>query len=289
MRKVIVVIIFIVVSGPAFLAETGAHVGRVFAVHPHHIEITGDNIQKLRKGARLAVLAQKGEVLVIVTETFHTKLNCRVVGKKHNWIKPGDEVRIPLPKKPEIKPPAKKPDPVPAKKTSGSLTDNKDGTIFDSKTNLTWKKCSEGQNNDATCSGVAQGFAFCPTADNNCNGNISGAKLGNGPLYEACDRLNRESFAGQKTWRVPSGDELKSLVVCNDGKPVPNAAQYCEGNRTGPVIDTKFFPATQAGHYWTSNSSGEDPKNAWVVYFYNGLHDHFQKTNRFDVRCVSGP
>lgn len=277
-----------VLSGSALLAETGVHVGKVFAVRANNVEITGDGIQKLRKGTRLAVQTKKGEVLVMVTETFHTKLNCRAVGKNHNWIQPGDEVHIPMPKKPEAKPPVKKPDPISAKKTSGSLTDNRDGTVFDSKTNLTWKKCSEGQNNDATCSGTAQGYAFCPTPDNTCNGNTPGGQVSVGPLYEACEQLNRESFTGRKNWRVPSGDELKSLVVCIDGKPVPNGARYCE-NTTGPVIDTKIFPATKAGHYWTNKSYGENLKDAWVVYFYNGLHDYFQKTNQFYVRCVSGP
>ncbi len=276
-------------TGAALLAETGAHVGKVFAAHANHIEITGDGIQKLRKGTRLAVQTQKGEVLVVVTETFHTKLNCRVVGKNQNWVQPGDAVHIPLPKKPQVKIPAKKPEPIQAKKTSGSLTDNKDGTIFDSKTGLLWKKCSEGQNNDPTCNGIAQGYAFCPAADNTCNGNNLGGQVDNGPLFEACDGLNRESFAGRKNWRVPLGDELKSLVMCNDGKPVPNGEINCKGDRTGPVIDKKIFPATQAGHYWTAKSHGEDLNNAWVVYFYNGLYDHFQKTNRFYVRCVSGP
>lgn len=240
------------------------------------------------KGTRLAVHTQNGEVPVVVIETFHTKLNCRVVGKKQDWIKAGDEVHIPLPKKPEVKPPAKKPEPIAAHNTSGSLIDKKDGTIFDSKTNLTWKKCSEGQNNDAACSGTAQGYAFCPAQDNSCNGNNPGGRVDNGPLYEACEQLNRESFARRNNWRVPLGDELKSLVVCNDGKPVPNGARYCE-NTTGPVIDTKKFPATKAGHYWTSKSYGENLKDAWVVYFYNGLYDYFQKTNQFYVRCVSGP
>ncbi|MBP9886217.1 MAG: hypothetical protein KBF93_07960 [Leptospiraceae bacterium] len=41
------------------------------------------------------------------------------------------------------------------KTISHSYVDNGDGTITDNLTGLIWQKCSNGQNNDSSCSGTA--------------------------------------------------------------------------------------------------------------------------------------
>lgn len=99
------------------------------------------------------------------------------------------------------------------------FTDNGDGTVTDSKTNLVWQKCSMGQ--DAkSCGGQAAG------------GHWYGAE-------QYCANLK---LAG-RTWRLPSHNDLASIRTSGPK----------------PKIDQKAFPGTPATWYWTSttNSASE--------------------------------
>ena len=72
------------------------------------------------------------------------------------------------------------------KPISGRYLDNGDGTITDTKTQLTWKKCSEGQSGDH-CSGKAIEYTWDDAM----------AKFGKGE------------------WRLPTIQELHTLTYCN--------------------------------------------------------------------------
>jgi len=117
-------------------------------------------------------------------------------------------------------------------------------------TGLLWQKCSAGQSNYANCSGTAQTYAW------------DGAN-------SYCISLNLSG----KTWRLPTINELKSLV------------DY--GKSSAPAIDTAVFPNTQSAGYWSS-SSGQERGYAWFVDFY-GVVGYIFKTNNLYVRCVTGP
>ncbi|GAB4088479.1 Lcl C-terminal domain-containing protein [Hydrogenophaga soli] len=76
-------------------------------------------------------------------------------------------------------------------------------------------------------------------------------------------------------WRLPTRRELLSIL---------HRGQF------NPAIDSTYFPATQSGKYWTSETSAPGPTNAWAVYFYNGYSIANFKTDTLFVRLVrSGP
>lgn len=130
--------------------------------------------------------------------------------------------------------------------------DNGNGTVTDGKTNLIWQKCSAGLSgtNCETGSASTQNWQ---TALTTCNG---------------------LSLAG-KAWRLPSTNELLSIV---------------DMNKASPAIDTAFFPATVADSYWSSSTYVSSTTLAWLVLFGLGGSSASYKTANFYVRCVSsGP
>ena len=75
---------------------------------------------------------------------------------------------------------------------------------------------------------------------------------------QAAQNLNaQKGFAGHADWRVPSQDELLSLVV--------------EGNH--PCICKEAFPDTPEQWFWTSTPHAENASDAWTIYFgYGGVY-----------------
>lgn len=85
---------------------------------------------------------------------------------------------------------------------------------------------------------------------------------------QAAQDLNaQKGFAGYADWRVPSQDELLSLVV--------------EGNY--PCICQKAFPGTPEAWFWTATPDSANAGNAWTIYFgYGGVYTF----GRFDLNHV---
>jgi hypothetical protein len=88
-----------------------------------------------------------------------------------------------------------------------------------------------------------------------------------------CDKkfikaLNGANWGGFSDWRLPSKDELITLVDLNGGKP---------------TINTAYFPNTQSSSYW---SSALDTNRVWGVYFGGG--DFVGRIYSLYVRAVRG-
>jgi hypothetical protein len=131
------------------------------------------------------------------------------------------------------------------------FTDNQDGTITDNGTGLVWQKCSEGQS-ATDCSGLAVTVNW-QSALQYCR---------------ALDLANR-------AWRLPNGNELKSIV------------DYAY---VTPSINSTFFPNTSASYYWTSTTVDNDATSSWWVRFNAGDSGKYAKTTGLCVRCVAdGP
>jgi hypothetical protein len=184
--------------------------------------------------------------------------------------------------------------------TVQSFTDLGNQTIRDNNTGLLWMKCSMSEVSGVplagNCSFVANtgsvavneigGYVFCSTSSNNCNGGVSTLNLQPPPwiggstssVWNTCNNANTTpsgGFAGKTNWRVPTKDELVSLV---------------DYSRTSaPTINTTYFPNTVASYYWSSTTDASDTAGAWRVYFNGGLVVTNFKSNGFPVRCVSGP
>ena len=130
---------------------------------------------------------------------------------------------------------------------------NGDGTITDTKTQLMWKQCSEGQQGKA-CSGGATKYTWDDAM----------STFGKGI-----------SFARYDDWRLPTHEELRTLVWCSNGTPQKEAWEdWCEGKDSKareyqqPTIDLKVFPNTDSWFYWSSTA--KDVSFAWLVYFDSG-------------------
>lgn len=144
---------------------------------------------------------------------------------------------------------------------AGRYIDHGNGTITDTQSSLMWKKCSEGQ------------------SDNTCNGEVS--------RYEWDDAMSRfkggVSFAGYSDWRMPTKEELKSLVYCSNGKNSPwSDFEPCgdEGTYQRPTINQQAFPNTPNAWFWSSSSYANDGDNdAWFVGFDYGYGSYGYKGN----------
>ncbi len=157
----------------------------------------------------------------------------------------------------------------------GRYHDNGNGTITDRKTNLTWMRCSLGQQwTGSTCAGVAM--------DINWN--------------DALKTAMSFSYAGHSDWRVPTVDELDTLVQCPAGrKPsarpngeyVTDTNGFCNGSEyNNPKINIIAFPNTPSRVFWSSSPYANNSDYAWYVYFNYGCVNHYLKNDHGHVRLV---
>lgn len=85
---------------------------------------------------------------------------------------------------------------------------------------------------------------------------------------EYCEGLD---LGGHTDWRLPNLSELGSIV---------NVA------RKNPAIDTVAFPNTSDDCFWSSSPYAAISNSAWLVSFYDGASEVFNKTIPSSVRCV---
>ena len=172
--------------------------------------------------------------------------------------------------------------------TIQSFTDNGEGTIKDNNTGLTWMKCSIGNGTPGVpltgnCSGTAGTYQFCTNHSNDCNGGSNSLPLQSpflnsqtSTLWNACNNANSipiGGFAGRTNWRVPSRDELVSIL---------------DYNFFTPSINGMYFPNTITLNYWSSTPYAPFFNRAWYVDFDDGAVSTSTKSTNFYVRCVSG-
>jgi hypothetical protein len=97
----------------------------------------------------------------------------------------------------------------------------------------------------------------------------------------ACDTddyvstVNSQGLCSYSDWRMPTRDELGSISD-------PRKTQ------SPPSSNSRFFPFTQSGEYWSSNDYQFQWNAAWVWSFETGLDRvEWKKTPRF-IRLVRG-
>ena len=142
------------------------------------------------------------------------------------------------------------------------FTDQKDGTVLDTQTQLVWKRCSEGQRwdaDDSTCSGRATGYTW-PQALNNVQILNSGG-----------------GYANYSDWRLPNNKELESIV-----------SLHC----SAPAINLEVFPNTaRSTFYWSSTPylyASNNGRSVWVYKFDRGTTSVVPKGAIEQVRLVRG-
>ncbi|BCE02691.1 DUF1566 domain-containing protein [Marinicellulosiphila megalodicopiae] len=87
------------------------------------------------------------------------------------------------------------------------------------------------------------------------------------------ERVNKQGLCGLTQWRLPTRQELLSIV---------------DFSRTQPAINIDYFPNTATFSYWSINNhaaAGQEDK-AWYVYFNDGSSSTSSKDSPNDVRLV---
>lgn len=94
-------------------------------------------------------------------------------------------------------------------------------------------------------------------------------------IYSYVQAVNAEKLCGFSDWRVPSREELLTLVDIKAVYP-------------RPTIDIDAFPNTANTYHWTSTVYSFDPHMAWFVYFGSGYDYYEYKSFASHVRLVRG-
>jgi hypothetical protein len=151
--------------------------------------------------------------------------------------------------------------------------DNGNGTVTDTTTRLMWeKKTDDGGIHDK---------------DQIYSWSLSGQTQPNGDMFTSfIPTLNAARFGGHNDWRVPTLEELETIVSTGGtlpGRPV-----------VPPVFDTNCVPGcnitqcscTRPINYWTVSVNPADNRQAWHVLFNTGQSGVGFKTLQFAARAV---
>ena len=118
--------------------------------------------------------------------------------------------------------------------------------VRDTTTQLTWRRCAEGQRFDGkACAGKPTRLS-----------------------YGAAKKVAGSAGAG---WRVPTREELVGLVDKKAKKP---------------KIDAQAFPKTPNLSFWASRQGSDDDLGAWLVSFASGRVTGNVGQAKFPLRLV---
>lgn len=124
------------------------------------------------------------------------------------------------------------------------------GVVRHERTTLEWQRCTLGQ----TWNGK----------DNLCDGR---------PTPYPWDKTKKLVAGLQDGWRLPTGDELLSIV---------------EKCHVGPAINPQVFPNTPGVFFWSSSTDIGGIGRAWSVSFFSGMPYRPGKTQNGRIRLVRG-
>lgn len=120
---------------------------------------------------------------------------------------------------------------------------------------------------------AANGGNAGSVGSNSCNGTLGGAFSNQCNTSNYRIAVNGTVLCGYSNWRLPTPEELLSVV------------NFAIGN---PAIDTGYFPNTPAFFFWTGTNLAPDPNRAWGIYFNNGNLGYLDKSGGHSVRLVRG-
>lgn len=103
-----------------------------------------------------------------------------------------------------------------------------------------------------------------------CSNTLSGQNCNTADYIAA---VNSAGLCNHADWRLPSREELLSLV---------------NAGTSNPAIDTNYFPNTPASSFWSASSYVSVPAYAWSVSFVDGYANAGIKANTDAVRLVRG-
>lgn len=146
---------------------------------------------------------------------------------------------------------------IPASTPTQQFTNHNDGTVTDTKTNLMWKKCSEGQTWNMgldSCEGASSVYSWKAALEHTQT--ING----------------RGGFGGYVDWRVPNAKELLSIT---------------EKQCYSPAVNLAIFPSVSPDALFSSSSIAMDDSSIFSVSFFDGrLVTAVNKHENQQVRLV---
>lgn len=153
----------------------------------------------------------------------------------------------------------------------GRYRDNYDGTITDVKTRLQWMRFSMGQEwKSIACLGTAILYKLQEA-------------------IRAAESINKKGgYAGHSDWRIPTKDELMSIVYLSSGTIVTwgDSGSRPPAKYDTPTIYQPAFPATPLRRYWSCTSYAAGLNSSWFVDFNNGLATSSSRSTDCALRLV---
>lgn len=171
---------------------------------------------------------------------------------------------------------------IPLSNQNGVYTSIPWACVRDNVTGLTWEVKTDDNglhdrgdsynwyNTEPTANGGADGYA--DDDGNICHGYDSGdsSTFCNTQAYVA--RVNTTGWCGGSGWRMPTRDELISIVSYD---------------RSNPSVDTDYFPnAIGSNFVWSGSPNANITSDAWGVNFYYGTSDVNYRHDYRRVRLV---
>ncbi len=135
------------------------------------------------------------------------------------------------------------------------FNDQGDGTIQDTQTNKTWLRCAVGlQWNGSSCTGQSRAYNYAEMEG------VVGA-------------YNTQKYAQRSNWRLPTQEELLSIV---------------ESRCYNPAINLAVFPYSPQSGFWTATEDkGLLATRQKVVHFLNGGVYISNRNQAWRVRLIS--
>ena len=168
------------------------------------------------------------------------------------------------------------------KDTGNELANNaiEFGCVKDKVTGLIWENKTKPNNsslNDYYKLHDGSAIHTWFNNNNNTNGGNEGQQASNstcpseiiaGDTMSFVEAVNTEQLCGFKDWRIPTTEELRSLVNYS----------VANGNFVDAMVDTNFFPyIAYTLHRWTSQTNAFDAKRAYGFHLHDGLVQAHEK------------
>lgn len=133
--------------------------------------------------------------------------------------------------------------------------DNGDGTITDTQTKHTWMRCAIGMNWDgSSCAGKTLEYNYAEA-------------------LTLVDEMNEKRANGRSDWRLPTIEELQSIV---------------EKRCFSPAINLQVFPYSPQSGFWSSTpNEGIQHTRVMLLHFYNGNAYIANKNQTWRIRLIA--
>jgi hypothetical protein len=100
--------------------------------------------------------------------------------------------------------------------------------------------------------------------------------------------VNKQTLCGAVNWRLPSLNELRTVVQCSDAKYESDGSCTNSNTVAKPTINSTYFPNTVSKVYWSSLRYSDYNSLVYYVSFFNG--SSYYNDNKYGssfVRLVS--